>query len=90
MVALALPLSVLPVVAWWVQRRRRRRLMTQQDYADVVAVLHWLETDGPSTAAEVAAGVDGLTTFRAGLVLEHLVKAGGVTEDAGTYTRVEP
>jgi hypothetical protein len=64
--------------------------MTQQDYSDAVAVLHWLETDGPSTAAEVAAGVDGLTTFRAGLVLGHLVTAGGATVEAGVFTRIEP
>jgi hypothetical protein len=64
--------------------------MTQQDYADAVSVLHWLEAEGPSTAAEVAAGVDGLTTFRAGLVLEYLENAGGVSETGGTYSRIEP
>jgi hypothetical protein len=89
MVTLAMPMSV-PLVAWFLRRRRKRRLMVQQDFDDAVSVLHWLETDGPSTAAEVAAGVGGLTAFRAMQVLEHLVTAGGATVEAGTYTRVEP
>jgi hypothetical protein len=89
MTALAFPLSALPPVVWWVQRLRKRRLMVQRDFDDAVSALHLLETDGPSTAGEVAAGTN-LTTFRAMQVLDYLEKAGGVSETDGTFTRIEP
>lgn len=77
---------------WYDEGGSRRGLMAAEDFQtaidNAVAILLFLASDGPSTAAEVAAGVSGMTERRAGILLDRLVTAGGATEDTGTYTGV--
>lgn len=60
----------------------------QQAIDNAVAILLFLASEGPSSAADVAAGVSGMNLRRAQIMLDRLVEAGGATESEGTYTGV--
>jgi hypothetical protein len=77
---------------WYDENNTRRGVLSADDYQEAVgnavATLLFLASDGPATAAQVAAGVTGMTERRAELLLARLVTAGGATEDGGTFTGV--
>ena len=77
---------------WFDESGSRRGVLSEDGFQDAidnaVAVLLFLASDGPSTAAEVAAGVSGMNLRRASIMLDRLVAGGGATESEGTYTGV--
>lgn len=80
------------MVMWYDDDGCRRGELSYEGYAqsitDVVSIILFLASDGPSTATAVASGVSGMTAHRAKLLLDLIVEAGGATVNSGTYTGV--
>lgn len=77
---------------WFDEGGNRRGVLDETSFQEAlgnaVSILLFLASDGPATVSQVVAGVTGLTTRRATILLDRLVDAGGATVDDGTYTGV--
>lgn len=77
---------------WFDENNTRRGVLSADDFQEAIsnagAITLFLAANPASTAAEVAAGVAGMTQRRAGLLLDRLVTAGLATESEGDYSSV--